>query len=146
MANDVPLPDVPVPARPIHPFHAALLAGTVPLFLGGLLSDIGYARTAEPQWSNFASWLVAGAMVFTGLALLWSLVTLLRLRRRHGWPVICGLLLLVAFVLGLIDAFVHARDAWGIMPTGPILTGIVTVLAIIATWIGYSSLREGEAA
>lgn len=137
--------DVPIPARAIHPLHAVLLAGTVPLFLGGLLSDLGYAKTAEPQWSNFASWLVAGAMVFTGLALLWSLVALLRAHRRQGWPVLCGVLLLAAFVLGLIDSFVHARDAWGIMPTGPILTGIVTLLAVFATWAGFSSLREGDA-
>ena len=47
----------------IHPLHAALLAGTVPLFLGALLSDIAYARTYEIQWANFASWLIVGGLV-----------------------------------------------------------------------------------
>ena len=47
----------------IHPLHAFLLAATVPLFLGALLSDAAYARTQEIQWTNFASWLIAGGLV-----------------------------------------------------------------------------------
>lgn len=38
-----------------NPLHATLLAGTVPLFLGALLSDIAYYRSYHIQWSNFAS-------------------------------------------------------------------------------------------
>ena len=51
-----------VPRGTIHPFHALLLAGAVPLFLGALLSDITYARSYKIQWSNFASWLIAGVV------------------------------------------------------------------------------------
>jgi uncharacterized membrane protein len=131
--------------RAIHPLHAALLAGAVPLFLGGLLSDLAYGSTTEIQWSNFAAWLIAGAMVFTGFALLWALIALVRARTRRGWPLLCAVLLLAAFVLGLINSFVHARDAWGIMPTAPILSAIVTVIILIATYAGLSTLRSGEA-
>lgn len=131
-------------SRGIHPLHAALLAGAVPLFLGGLLSDLAYGSTAEIQWSNFAAWLIAGAMVFTGFALLWALIALLRARPRRGWPLFCSVLLLAAFVLGLVDSFVHARDAWGVMPAAPILSAIVTLVAILATWVGLASLRAGE--
>src|SRR5690606_13670165 len=53
-----------------NPLHATLLAGTVPLFLGALLSDIAYYRSFHIQWSNFASWLIAGGLVFCGLAIL----------------------------------------------------------------------------
>ena len=41
------------------PLHGTLLAGTVPLFLGALLSDIAYGQTYQIQWANFASWLIA---------------------------------------------------------------------------------------
>jgi uncharacterized membrane protein len=132
------------PASAIHPFHAALLAGSPPLFLGALLSDLAYGNTAEIQWSNFAAWLIVGAMVFTGLALLWALIALIRAHPRRGWPLFCFLLLLAVFVLGLIDSFVHARDAWAVIPAGPILSAIVALLAILATWTGLSSLRPGE--
>jgi uncharacterized membrane protein len=122
--------------------HATLLAGGVPLFLGALLSDIAYAQTFQIQWANFASWLIAGALVFCGLALLFALVNLLRAPHKAGRPVVYVLLLLVTWVLGLIDAFQHAKDAYAMMPAGLVLSAIVTVLAILATWTG---LRTGGA-
>jgi uncharacterized membrane protein len=133
----------PIRPRAIHPLHAFLLAATVPLFLGGLLSDYAYDTNYQVQWNNFAAWLLAGAMVFTGLALLWSFIALLRTRPRKGWPVISFLLLLAAFVLGLVDCFVHARDAFGTMPDGLILSAIATAIVIAATWAGFASLRAG---
>ena len=131
------------PARAIQPFHAVLLAATIPLFLGGLLSDIAYTSTYQIQWSNFASWLIAGGVAFTGFALLWAFIDLIRADRRRGRPLIYFLLLLATFGLGLLNSFVHARDAWSTMPEGLILSAIVTVLAILATWLGFSSLRVG---
>jgi uncharacterized membrane protein len=129
---------------PIHPLFAFLLAAAVPLFLGGLLSDLAYGSTAEIQWSNFAGWLIAGAMVFTGFALLWSAIALLRTRPRRGRPLLVFVLLLAAFILGFINAFVHARDAWAIMPQAPILSAVVTAIVILATWLGFSNLGAGE--
>ena len=131
------------PRSAIHPLHAALLAAAFPLFLGGLLSDLAYSSSYEIQWLNFAAWLIAGAMVFTGLTLLWALIDLIRSSPRRGRPLVYFLLVLVTFVLGLIDSFVHARDAWATMPDGLILTVIVTLLALAATWVGYSTLRMG---
>jgi uncharacterized membrane protein len=126
---------------PLHPLHAILLAGLVPLFLGALLSDIAYARSYEVQWSNFASWLNAGALVFCGFALLWAIVEMLRKDRRGRRPFGYALLLLATFVVGFVDALVHAKDAWASMPEGLILSVIVAVFAVSATWIGFSSLR-----
>ena len=131
-------------ARAIHPLHAVLLAATLPLFLGGLLSDLAYVNSYEIQWINFAAWLIAGGMVFTGLALLWAVIELIRSRPRRGRPLLYFLLLLAVFVLGLLNSFQHARDAWGTMPGGLILSAIVALLAIAAAWVGFSSLRAGE--
>ena len=133
------------PARAIHPFHAFLLAGTIPPFVGGLLSDVAYARTYEIQWSNFAAWLIAGGMVFTGFALLWALLGLLGPDGRRRRRLVYLLVLAATFVLGFINSFVHAKDAWATMPDGLVLSAIVTVLALIATWMGFSTLRAGGA-
>ncbi|RRV10260.1 hypothetical protein EGJ27_01130 [Pseudomonas sp. v388] len=127
------------------PLHAILLAGTVPLFLGGLLSDIAYYQTFQIQWSNFASWLIAGGLLFCGLALLFALVNLIRADRKAGRPVAYFLLLLVTWVLGLFNAFEHAKDAWAAMPSGLILSVIVTALATVAAWTGLTNLRSGGA-
>ena len=137
------LPTYPV-VRP-GPLHGALLAGTVPLFLGALLSDIAYGQTYQIQWANFASWLIAGALVFCGFALLFALVNLVRAEHKGGRPVAYFLLLLGTWVLGLVNAFQHAKDAYAMMPTGLVLSAIVTVLAIVATWIGLTNLRSGAA-
>jgi uncharacterized membrane protein len=125
------------------PLHAVLLAGTVPLFLGGLLSDIAYYKTYQIQWSNFASWLIAGGLLFCGLALLFALVNLIRAERKAGRALVYFLLLLVTWVLGLINAFEHAKDAWAVMPQGLALSVVVTLLACVAAWVGLTSLRSG---
>ncbi|MFB4390309.1 MULTISPECIES: DUF2231 domain-containing protein [unclassified Pseudomonas] len=124
------------------PLHATLLAGSVPLFLGALLSDIAYHQSYQIQWANFAAWLIAGGLLFCGLALLFGLANLVRARHRAGRPTLYFLLLLVTWLLGLLNAFEHAKDAWAMMPTGLVLSVIVTVLACVATWVGLTNLRS----
>ncbi len=135
-----------VPQGTIHPLHAFMLAGAVPLFLGALLSDIAYARSYQIQWSNFASWLIAGALVFSGLALLWALIDLFRAARRSKLVIAYFVLLLATCGLGFINALVHAKDAWAIMPSSVILSSIVAVLVCAAAWLGFSTVRTGGAA
>lgn len=125
----------------LHPLHAVLLAGTLPLFAGALLSDIAYAGSYEIQWSNFASWLIAGGLLLGAVVLLWSLVDLLR--GRGGRALAYFLLVLATWVLGFFNALVHARDAWAAMPAGLVLSVIVLLLACAATWLGFSGSRRG---
>jgi uncharacterized membrane protein len=110
-----------------------------------LLSDIAYYKTYEVQWSNFASWLIVGGLLFGGLALLFAIVNLIRADRKAGRPVAYFVLLLVTWVLGLINAFEHAKDAWAAMPSGLILSVIVTLLSCASAWVGLSSARLGDA-
>lgn len=137
-----------VTASPVYrtapgPLHAILLAGTVPLFLGALLSDIAYYQSYQIQWSNFASWLIAGALLFCGLALLFALVNLIRAPRKAGHPLVYFVLLLATFVLGLVNAFQHAKDAWAVMPSGLVLSVIVALLALVAAWMGLNTRSGG---
>lgn len=130
----------------LHPLHAVLLAGTVPLYLGALLSDIAYGQSHQIQWSNFASWLIAGALVIGGAVLAWALVDLVRGRRAGGGRPLYCVLVLATWIAGFIDALVHARDAWAMMPMGLVLSAVATLLACIATWVGFSGWRTGGAA
>lgn len=135
-------PDRNLPT-PIHPLHAVLLAGTVPLFLGVLLGDWTYSASYEIQWKNFASWLLVGGLAFCGFALLWALVDAFRARWRVR-PLVYVLLLLATWILGFIDSLVHAKDAWASMPDALILSVVTALFAIAATWLGFSTLRVGE--
>lgn len=127
----------------IHPLHAFLLAGTVPLFLGALLSDIAYSSSYEIQWNNFASWLIVGGLVFSGIALLFAIVDLFRDKRRAPGFGLYAVLLLAAWVVGFFNALMHARDAWAGMPTGLVLSVIATLLILLAAWFGFCTPRVG---
>jgi uncharacterized membrane protein len=114
------------------------------LFLGAILSDIAYSASYQIQWSNFASWLIAGGLVFGGGALLFAVIDLFRAGRRRWHALIYTLLLLATWVLGFINSLIHAKDAWASMPAGLVLSVIVLMLACAATWMGFSAVRVGD--
>ena len=118
-------------APAFHPVHLLLLGGAFSLFLGGLLSDIGYARSYEIQWQNFASWLIAGALMVTGGALVSALAGLAPSRRTRG-TLLHFLLLLATWIVGCFNALMHARDAWASMPGGLVLSVATALLALVA--------------
>lgn len=130
--------------RPLHPLHAILLGFPLPLFLGGLLSDMAYWTTYHVQWINFSAWLNAGGLLVGAFALLWALVDLLfggPGRRRHR-AIYC-LALAAMWTVGFINALVHSKDAWAVMPMGLYLSAVTALLALVAAWLGYS---RGDAA
>lgn len=132
--------------RPVHPLHAILLAFPLPLFLGALLSDLAYWSSYHVQWANFSSWLIAGALLVGALVVVWSAIEWARSGTAHTPLQVAYFLVLVAmWTLGFINALVHAKDAWATMPAGLWLSIIVTLLALAASWIGYSGLRTAEA-
>jgi uncharacterized membrane protein len=133
-------------ARPLHPLHSLLLAFPPALFVSAPASDVAYWMTAHIQWSNFSSWLIAGGLLGGAFAVLWALINVFRLRRsRSKRPLAYFALLLVVWVLGFVNALVHAKDAWAIMPEGLLLSAITAVLSIVAAWIGYSGFSSVEA-
>lgn len=123
----------------LHPLHGMLLGAANGFLFSGFLSDWAYAGSTEIQWKNFAGWLIIGGLVFTGFALLWMLVDLVRLPLGRGPRIVAFVLLLAGFVLGIVDELVHAKDAWASMPEGLILSGVVAVLAIAATAISSAA-------
>lgn len=135
--------------RPLHPLHAILLAFLVSLFTCALIADIAYLRSAEIQWSNFASWLITGGLVFGGFFGLWAIIDL-ALSFRRGRPVrklVYVILLAVAWFLGLANAFHHSRDAWSSVGTGGLLLSILSAgLALAGAWIAFSSSKVREIA
>jgi uncharacterized membrane protein len=135
----------PDPPRPLHPLHAILLAFPFPLFLGALLSDLAYRASFQVQWANFSSWLIAGGLLVGAFVVLWALVNLFRRgTARTKRPIVYFVVLLAMWVLGFVNALVHAKDAWATMPEGLVLSAIAALLALVAAWIGYSGFRTRE--
>jgi len=128
----------------IHPFHAVLLAGIIPWFLGAALSDAAYFSTYEIQWANFASWFIVGGLIFAGITLIFVIIDLCRAHRRVQGIVLYAVILLATWVAGFFNALMHAHDAWAVMPTGLVLSVVTVVLACVATWLGFHSPRAGR--
>jgi len=125
--------------------QAFLVGATVPLFLGAWLADYAYWSSHQIEWSNFASWLIAGGLVFGAVALVCAAFDLGRAGARPGRSLMYVVVLVATWILGFINALVHARDAWAVMPTGLMLSCIVALLACVATWIGFSRMIVGGA-
>jgi uncharacterized membrane protein len=120
--------------------HAVIATAALPLFLGALLSDWAYSSSYQVQWVNFSAWLIAGGLLVAGLALPWAAVSELRAGHRRGKAYL--LMLLATFVIGFLNALVHARDGWATMPTGLVLSAVVLVLAAATSVLGLAGWRR----
>ncbi len=135
------------PGAGIAPLHGILLAFPVALFAAALVTDITYLNTAEVQWTNFSQWLIAGADLFSGLVLAWALLAVFfgRSGQGRGRRVFYLIVVAVMFVLGVVNAFQHARDGWHSVGTvGLVLSILCSVLALVAGWLAYGSGRAVE--
>jgi uncharacterized membrane protein len=100
------------------------------LFVGTLLFDIIYANTVNVFWAKGAAWLVTTGLFFAIIPRLINLghvwlaprYTVTRVEKLDFW------LNLLAIVAAIVNAFVHSRDAYGIMPESVILSVITVVL------------------
>ncbi len=116
-------------------------------FVGTLVTDTVYWRTANMQWANFSVWLLTAGLVVAGFAVLAGLVDFLGDRRiralRQSW--VHGGVNALVLLLSIVNAFVHSRDAYtSVVPTGITLSAIVVLLLIVSGWNGWSMVyRHG---
>lgn len=109
-------------------------------FVGALVFDIIYANTAVILWMKSAAWLVTLGLVFAIVPQLIQLATVWFRKNpvRSRGQVINFWLNVVAIIAALLNAFVHSRDAYAVIPAGVWLS-VVTVLAMLAGRIILSS-------
>lgn len=102
-------------------------------FVAGLIFDVLYARTADVLWNNGAAWLNAFGLV---LAIVPRLINLVRVwitgrvyatstDKAGFW------LYLVAIIVAIVNAFVHSRDAYAVVPASVWLSACTVVLLSI---------------
>ena len=141
MDQTVAQPRVKVVSIGRHPVYALFLPVPIVCCIGALITDLAYLNSGgNLLWVNFSSWLIAAGLVFGALAGILLLVDVIRGVRGLGlWGF---LLLLGAWVVELVNSFVHARDGWtAVAGTGLILSIIGVVLALIAGWLWRSALE-----
>jgi uncharacterized membrane protein len=116
-------------------------------FIGALVTDVVYWRTAETMWSDISAWLLLIGLILGVLAAIAGLIDFLgnRLIRAQSpaWPHMLGNLLVL--LLALFNTMVHTRDAWtSVVPTGLILSVLTVLILPVTGWLGWSMVyRHG---
>lgn len=130
-----------------HPLHALLAHVPNALFIGALITDLVYWKTADIMWADFSDWLLAVGALFAVLAAVAGIVDFVVVRRNrtaagafHAWGSI------VVLVLAILNNLVHSRDAYTSVVPGGLILSVLTVLVLIVTgWVGGEMLyREAE--
>lgn len=124
--------------------HALLGAFPLAFFCFAFVTDVVYTRTYNLQWQYFSIWLITAGLVMGGASIFFGAIDWFLTRRSAhrgaGWHI---LLTLAAWVLALINAFVHSRDGWtAVAGEGIILSAIVALLMLLAA--GMSALSYGR--
>ena len=103
-------------------------------FVAALVFDIVYARTAVVMWGKGAAWLIVFGLLFAIVPRVINLVQVWITSRRTATRAaqIDFWLHLVAIVLAIFNAFVHSRDAYGIVPASVWLSVFTVLLLAIA--------------
>jgi uncharacterized membrane protein len=124
-----------------HPIHPMLVPFPIVCFVGTLLADLAYWRTAEMMWADFSAWLLLAGLVMGVLAAIAGLIDFLGSRPVRAlavaWIHMFGNA--IVLILALFNAFVHSRDAWtSVVPTGLILSAATVLVLLFTGWMGWS--------
>ncbi len=116
-------------------------------FVAALIFDIIYAQTAVILWDKASAWLIVFGLLLAivprliNLAQVWitSRTITTSADRLDFW------LNLLAIVAAIFNAFVHSRDAYGVVPAGCWLSLLtVLLLAISHIIIAVQSTHSGD--
>jgi uncharacterized membrane protein len=114
------------------------------LFVGTLIFDVTYATTRNVFWGKGAAWLVTVALFFAIIPRLINLCHVWFAPSRYpatGIEKLDFWLNLLGIIAAIVNAFVHSRDAYAMVPLNVILS-IVTV-ALLS--IGHIAIAVDKA-
>ena len=135
----------PEPRRSIIADSVYSLLNPIPFgcFVAALVFDIIYSNSAVILWDKGAAWLIVFGLLFAvvprlvNLTQVWvtSRGTATRTDKLDFW------LNLFAIAVAIVNAFVHSRDAYAVVPTGVWLSTCTVVLLSI----GHIAVGVGRA-
>jgi uncharacterized membrane protein len=113
-------------------------------FVGTLIFDIVYANTADVLWAKGAAWLVTVGLLFAIIPRFINLghVWFPSRYARTSFEKLDFWLNLLGIVAAILNAFVHSRDAYAIVPENVILS-VVTVALLSAGQIALAFDKFG---
>jgi uncharacterized membrane protein len=137
----------PEPRRSIVAESIYGLLNPIPFgcFVAALIFDIIYSETAVMLWDKGAAWLIVFGLLFAvvprlvNLTQVWitSRRTATRTDKLDFW------LNLFAIAVAIVNAFVHSRDAYAVVPAGMWLS-VCTVILLSIGNIAVAMERAGR--
>jgi uncharacterized membrane protein len=102
-------------------------------FVAALIFDIIYSETAVMLWDKGAAWLIVFGLLFAVVPRLVNLTQVWVTSRRTATRAdkIDFWLNLFAIVVAIVNAFVHSRDAYAVVPAGLALSVCTVILLSI---------------
>ena len=116
-------------------------------FVAALIFDITYARSGDVMWEKSAAWLIAIGLVFAIIPRVVNLVQVWITSRQFatGSDKLCFWLNLLAIVAAILNALVHSRDAYAIVPAGVWLSACtVALLCVTHIVMAVQDTASGE--
>jgi uncharacterized membrane protein len=126
-----------VSGNPLHPLLASIPSAC---FVGALITDVAYWRTANMQWANFSAWLLAAGLFVCVFAIIVGLIDFFSDRRIRALGAVWAYALgnAVVVVLEIFNSFIHSRDAYtSVVPIGLILSAASVLILLLTGWMGW---------
>jgi uncharacterized membrane protein len=130
-----------------HPLHPMLVPLPIGFLVGAFLTDIAYWKSGWAGFAYFSSWLIGAGIIAALIAAVAGFIDFLgeaRIRAiSKAWWHMFGNLAAVA--LSVVNFIVHLRDgAAAVLPTGIVLSGVVTALLVFNGWMGGELVFRGR--
>ncbi|MGJ7505898.1 hypothetical protein [Variovorax sp. GT1P44] len=102
-------------------------------FVGALIFDALFARSADVLWFKSAAWLISIGLFFAVVPRLINLVRVWFPGVQHsaGRSRAAFFFYLLGVAAAIVNAFVHSRDAYGVVPEGVWLSVLTVTLLIV---------------
>src|SRR3954468_16671535 len=119
--------------RAFGALHAFFGAFPLAYFVFAFITDYVYTQSYNLLWQYFSIWMIVAGLVTLGFSILFGCIDWFMSRQSDGprgsvWHMLPALL---AWLLGLLNAFVHSRDGWtAVVPEGIILSAIGALLML----------------
>jgi uncharacterized membrane protein len=119
--------------RPAEGIYGLLNPIPFGCFVAALIFDVIYSETAVMLWDKGAAWLIVFGLLFAVVPRLVNLMQVWVTSRRTATRTdkLDFWLNLLAIVVAIVNAFVHSRDAYAVVPTGLWLSVCTVILLSI---------------
>jgi uncharacterized membrane protein len=122
-----------------HPIHPMLVPVPIVCFVGTLITDLVYWKTANIMWADMSAWLLTVGLIVSIFVVIAGAIDFFGDRRirsvRAAW--IHGVGNALVLILSIVNVFVHSRDGYtSVVPTGLVLSAIVVLLLLVTGWKG----------